>query len=100
MFDGVFLSLLAFVAAAGVLTITPGVDTAMVLRAAAAEGPRAGAAAGLGVCAGLFVWGAGAAFGLSALLSASATAFAVLKWAGAAYLVVLGLRLMVRPREK
>ena len=94
------VALVAFTLAAAVLTITPGVDTAMVLRAAAAEGPRAGAAAGLGVCAGLFVWGAGAAFGLSALLAASATAFVALKWVGAAYLVFLGLRLLARPRAK
>ena len=96
--DAVLLPLLAFVAAAGVLTITPGVDTAMVLRSSAARGPRAGAAAGLGICGGLMVWGAGAAFGLTALLAASALAFGVVKWAGAAYLVYLGARLLVKPR--
>jgi len=94
-----WLSLAAFAAAAAVLTITPGVDTALVLRSAAAQGPRAGAAAALGVCAGLFVWGAGAAFGLSALLTASATAFAALKIVGAGYLLFLGLRLILSPRE-
>ena len=83
-----------------ILTITPGVDTAMVLRAAGGQGPRAGAAAGLGVCAGLFVWGAAAAFGLGALLAASSAAFAALKWIGAAYLVFLGLQLMLRPRTQ
>ena len=98
MVDPVALSLLAFAAAAGLLTITPGVDTAMVLRASAARGPRAGAAAGLGVCAGLFVWGAGAAFGLNALMAASSAAFAALKWLGAAYLVFLGLQLILKPR--
>jgi threonine/homoserine/homoserine lactone efflux protein len=92
------VALLTFTLAAAVLTITPGVDTALVLRASTAEGPKAGAAAGLGVCAGLFVWGAGAAFGLNALLAASATAFLALKWAGAAYLVFLGVRLILRPR--
>lgn len=92
------LPLLAFVAAAGVLTITPGVDTAMVLRSSASSGPRAGAAAGLGICAGLFVWGAGAAFGLTALLAASTVAFTIVKWAGAAYLVYLGAKLLAKPR--
>ena len=92
------VALVAFALAAAILTITPGVDTAMVLRACASEGPRAGAAAGLGVCAGLAVWGAGAAFGLGALIAASAVAYAALKWAGAAYLVWLGLRLIARPR--
>ena len=92
------VALAAFVFAAGLLTITPGVDTAMVLRASAAQGPRAGAAAGIGVAAGLMVWGAGAALGLNALMAASSAAFAALKWAGAAYLVWLGLRLLLRPR--
>jgi threonine/homoserine/homoserine lactone efflux protein len=98
MLDAVLLPLLAFVAAAGVLTITPGVDTAMVLRSSTSYGPRAGAAAALGICGGLFVWGAGAAFGLTALLAASAVAFTVVKWAGAAYLVYLGAKLLAKPR--
>jgi threonine/homoserine/homoserine lactone efflux protein len=93
------VALAAFAVAAAVLTITPGVDTALVLRAAASGGPRAGAGASLGVCAGLFVWGAAAAFGLSALLSASAAAFTALKVVGAAYLVWLGVRLLLWPRS-
>jgi threonine/homoserine/homoserine lactone efflux protein len=98
MLDAVLLPLLAFVAAAGVLTITPGVDTAMVLRSSTSYGPRAGAAAALGICSGLFVWGVGAAFGLTALLAASAVAFTLVKWVGAAYLVYLGAKLLVKPR--
>jgi threonine/homoserine/homoserine lactone efflux protein len=94
----VLLPLLAFAAAAGVLTITPGVDTALVLRSSASHGPRAGAAAGLGICAGLVVWGVLAALGLTALLAASALAFTVLKWAGAAYLLWLGVKLILKPR--
>jgi threonine/homoserine/homoserine lactone efflux protein len=93
-----FVALAAFILAAGLLTITPGVDTAMVLRASAAQGPRAGTAAGIGVAAGLMVWGAGAALGLNALMAASSAAFAALKYAGAAYLLWLGLRLLLRPR--
>lgn len=98
MLDAAVLSLLAFAAAAGVLTVTPGVDTAMVLRSSTSHGPRAGAAAALGICGGLFVWGAGAAFGLTALLAASPVAFTVVKWAGAAYLVYLGVKLLTKPR--
>jgi threonine/homoserine/homoserine lactone efflux protein len=90
--------LLLFIVAAGVLTITPGVDTAMVLRTSAADGPRGGAAASLGICLGLLSWGMGAAFGLTALLSASATAFTLVKWAGAAYLLYLGAKLILTPR--
>src|SRR6516165_9393284 len=59
MLSSVLISLLAFVAAAGVLTVTPGVDRAMVLRSSTSEGPRAGVAAGLGICSGLFVLGGG-----------------------------------------
>src|ERR1700745_735823 len=98
MLNAVLLPLLAFIAAASVLTVTPGVDTAMVLRSSTSYGPRAGAAAGLGICGGLFVWGAGAAFGLTALLAASAVAFTVVKWGGAAYLVYLGAKLLAKPR--
>ena len=92
------LSLLAFAAAAGVLTLTPGVDTAMVLRASAAQGPRSGMAAAIGICLGCLVWGAGAAFGLTALLAASKLAFTIVKWLGATYLAWLGLKLIVKPR--
>ena len=95
----ILLPLLAFTAAAAVLTITPGADTAMVLRTSTSDGPRAGVATALGICLGLLVWGAGAAFGLTALLAASALAFTVLKWLGAAYLVYLGVRLLLRPRS-
>jgi threonine/homoserine/homoserine lactone efflux protein len=90
---------LAFAAAAAVLTLTPGVDTAMVLRASAAGGRRDGFAATAGICLGLLVWGAGAAFGLTALLAASRLAFGVVKWAGAAYLAWLGVRLILKPRS-
>jgi threonine/homoserine/homoserine lactone efflux protein len=91
--------LLLFIAAAGLLTITPGMDTAMVLRTSTSCGPRDGAAASIGICLGLLIWGVGAAFGLTALLAASALAFDILKWVGAAYLVYLGLKLLVKPRS-
>lgn len=89
---------LLFLAAAGLLTITPGVDTAMVLRTSTGCGPKDGAAASLGICLGLLAWGMSAAFGLTVLLTASALAFNILKWAGAAYLVYLGVKLLVKPR--
>jgi threonine/homoserine/homoserine lactone efflux protein len=91
--------MLAFIAAACVLTITPGVDTAMVLRSSASDGPIAGAAASAGICAGLLVWGAGATLGLTALLAASTVAFTALKWSGAAYLLCLGAKLIAKPRS-
>lgn len=91
-------ALIAFVFAAGLLTITPGLDTAIVLRASALEGRKAGAASAVGITLGLMVWGAGAALGLTALLAASSLAYTALKWAGAAYLVVLGLGMLIRPK--
>jgi threonine/homoserine/homoserine lactone efflux protein len=93
------VSILAFTAAAGLLVLTPGVDTALVLRTTTASGPRAGAAASLGIALGVLAWGAGAAFGLTALLAASPLAFTALKWAGAAYLLYLGVKLLIRPRH-
>lgn len=93
-------SLIAFLAAAGLLTITPGVDTAMVLRAAAVEGRRPAAFAAIGIGMGCLVWGAAVALGLGALLTASQGAYTALKWVGAAYLVYLGVRLMWKPRER
>jgi len=83
-----------FVAAGLLLNITPGVDMALIATRSAAQGFRAGAAAALGVGAGCGVHVAAAAFGLSALIASSATAFALLRWAGAAYLVWLGIGLM------
>jgi threonine/homoserine/homoserine lactone efflux protein len=92
-------ALLAFVAAAAVLTVTPGLDTALVLRAAATGGPRPAALAGLGIALGCLVWGAAVSIGLGALLAASPVAFTALKWAGAAYLLWLGSKLLFRPRD-
>jgi threonine/homoserine/homoserine lactone efflux protein len=89
---------LLFIVAAGLLTITPGADTAMVLRTSTSCGPRDGVAASVGICLGLLVWGMSSAFGLTALLAASERAFNIVKWMGAAYLVYLGIKLLARPR--
>ncbi|HZZ31207.1 MAG TPA: LysE family translocator [Phenylobacterium sp.] len=96
----VFQALLAFSVAAGLLTLTPGLDTALVLRTAAVEGPKRAGLAAIGIGGGCLVWGAAAALGLAALLQASALAFNVLKWAGAAYLVWLGIGMLLRPRDR
>ncbi|MFC0590245.1 LysE family translocator [Novosphingobium aquiterrae] len=91
--------LAAFLVAATLLTITPGVDTAMVLRAATVEGRRAGLLAALGINLGCLIWGGAVALGLGTVLQASALAFAIIKLAGAAYLVWLGIGLLLRPRS-
>lgn len=93
-------ALLAFSVAAGLLTLTPGLDTALVLRTAAVEGPKRAGLAAIGIGGGCLVWGAAAALGLAALLQASAMAFTALKWAGAAYLVWLGIGMLLKPRDR
>ncbi|HXQ47334.1 MAG TPA: LysE family translocator [Caulobacteraceae bacterium] len=91
-------ALIAYLAAATLLTITPGLDTAIVLRTAAVEGPRRAALAALGVICGCLVWGVAVALGLGILLAASHSAYVILKWAGAAYLAWLGVNLLLKPR--
>jgi threonine/homoserine/homoserine lactone efflux protein len=93
-------ALAAFCIAAGLLTIAPGLDTALILRTAAAESQRDATLAGLGIVLGCLTWGAAVALGLGALLAASELAFTVLKWAGALYLVWLGANLILRPRSE
>jgi len=93
-------SILAFTVAAIVLTITPGIDSVMVLRSTAIGGARQGIHASIGIGLGCLVWGAAAALGLGAVLEASELAFTILKLAGAAYLVWLGARLILSPRDR
>ena len=83
---------LVYTAAALVLIITPGPDMTFFLGQTLAAGRARGFAAMLGVSAGLVVHSLLAAFGLSALLAASATAFGALKIAGVVYLIWLPLR--------
>src|SRR4029077_10434420 len=90
-------ALLAFTAAAGLLTITPGLDTALVLRTAAVDGGRRALLAGLGVCLGCLVWGLAVAVGLGGLLAVSRLAYDILRVVGALYLIYLGVRLLLRP---
>ncbi len=82
-----------FVVSALLLNITPGPDTLYILGRTASQGWRGGMVAAFGIAAGLLVHTFAAAVGLSALLAASAAAFTLLKWAGAAYLVYVGVSL-------
>jgi threonine/homoserine/homoserine lactone efflux protein len=89
-------ALLSFTLAAGLLTITPGLDTALVLRTAAVEGGKQAFLAGVGICFGCLLWGAAASFGLGALLAVSGFAYNVLRIVGAIYLSYLGIKLFIR----
>jgi len=88
-----------FILSGLLLNVTPGPDTAYIVCRSIQLGWRGGAAAATGISAGCLVHVFGAAIGLSALLMASSTAFAVLKLAGAAYLLLTGIQMLLsRPR--
>lgn len=87
-------AVVSFALVAGLLTITPGLDTALVLRSAITRGTKHAFATALGVNTGALVWGVSAAIGISALLSASTLAYAVLRIIGAAYMLWLGARMI------
>src|SRR4029450_1178981 len=89
-------ALLSFTLAAGFLTITPGLDTALVFRTAAGEGGKQALLAGVGGCSGCLLGGGAARFGISALLAVSGFAYNVLRIVGAIYLGYLGIKLFVR----
>lgn len=88
-------AILAFSLAAALLTVTPGLDTALVLRTATVEGSRAALQAGAGVVTGVLAWGLLASLGLGALLTVSQIGYQLLQYGGAAYLVWLGARLVL-----
>ena len=85
-----------FIASGLLLNMVPGPDSLLIVTRTAGQGWRAGSVAALGVGAGTFVHVLAAALGLSALIAASATAFTLVKLAGAAYLVFIGLGLLFR----
>ena len=87
--------LVMFIAAGWLLNLTPGPDVLYILTNALRSGTRAGVVAGLGITAGCFVHIFAAAAGVGALLATSATAFTVLKWLGAAYLLWMGARMLL-----
>lgn len=88
-----------FVLSGLLLNVAPGPDTAYIVGRSIQLGWRGGAAAAIGISCGCLVHVFGAAIGLSALLMASSAAFAVVKLAGAAYLLFTGLQMLLsRPR--
>jgi RhtB (resistance to homoserine/threonine) family protein len=86
------MQMVAFVGVVQLAAMSPGPDFVLVTRHAALSGRRAGIAAAAGIACGVFGWAVVAAFGVAALLAASAVAFSIVKLAGAAYLAYLGTR--------
>jgi RhtB (resistance to homoserine/threonine) family protein len=86
-----------FILAGWLLNLTPGPDVLYIVSSALRSGAKAGMWAVLGITTGCFVHIFAAALGVSALMAASSTAFTVLKWAGAAYLFYVGVKLLLSP---
>lgn len=94
-----FHQLMLFMAAGWLLNLTPGPDVLYIVTHSLRSGARVGIVAGLGITAGCFVHIFAAALGVGALLAASATAFSLLKWLGAAYLFYVGVKLLLSRAE-
>ncbi len=92
MFDYTLAHWGTFLIAAVLLNLSPGPDIAFILAQTAKNGQRSGFAAMFGIWTGAFLHVIFAALGLSAILATSATAFSFVKWAGAAYLIWLGIQ--------
>jgi threonine/homoserine/homoserine lactone efflux protein len=88
--------LLAYLAVATLLAISPGPDTMFVLASSASGGPRNGVAATLGIASGSVIHASAAALGISALIAASPVAFEVLRVGGALYLAWIGAQAIFR----
>jgi RhtB (resistance to homoserine/threonine) family protein len=84
-----------FILAGWALNLTPGPDVFFQITQSLKQGARAGIAAMLGICAGCLVHVAAATLGVSALIAASSTAFTLLKWIGAAYLLYVGIHMLL-----
>jgi len=92
-------ALALFLAATLTLLLIPGPAIFYIVSRSLDQGPTAGIVSALGIAFGTLFHVAAAALGISALLVASATAFNVLKYVGAAYLIYLGIRTLMRPAE-
>lgn len=92
-------TLLLFAAAATALIVVPGPAVLYIVSQSIDRGRLAGFVSALGIAAGAFVHVGAAAIGLSSILVSSATAFSVVKYAGAAYLVGMGLWTIFRRRD-
>ncbi|WP_327351385.1 LysE family translocator [Streptomyces sp. NBC_01304] len=88
-------ALWSFALVVGLLTLTPGLDTALILRTAALGRRSRAWGVVLGIQSGTLIWGALTSLGVTAVLTASQVAYEVLRWAGAAYLLWMGARMLI-----
>ncbi|MET7507012.1 LysE family translocator [Streptomyces albidoflavus] len=88
------IALWSFAMVVGLLTLTPGLDTALILRTSALGRRRRSWGVVLGIQTGTLLWGALTSLGVTALLTASHLAYATLRWVGAACLVWMGARML------
>jgi threonine/homoserine/homoserine lactone efflux protein len=93
-------TLLLFAAAALALLVVPGPSVIYIVTRSVSQGRRAGIASMLGIQTGSLVHVAAAAAGVSAVVASSATAFSLVKYAGAAYLILLGARNLIEPHDR
>ncbi|MHB9755164.1 LysE family translocator [Streptomyces sp. BYX5S] len=87
-------ALWSFALVVGLLTLTPGLDTALILRTSALGRRRRAWGVVLGIQTGTLVWGAFTSLGVTALLTASHLAYTALRWIGAAYLIWMAARML------
>lgn len=92
-------ALWSFALVVGLLTLTPGLDTALIVRTAATGHPRRAWGVVAGIQTGTLIWGVLTSLGITALLTASTLAYEILRWAGAAYLIWMGLSMLWSTRS-
>ncbi len=100
MFEYTLIHWVTFLSAAVLLNLSPGPDIAFILGQTLRNGRQHGFAAMLGIWTGGALHVALAAVGLSAILATSALAFSIVKWVGAAYLIWLGVRMLLSPGDQ
>lgn len=93
-------ALWSFALVVGLLVLVPGLDTALILRTAALGAPRRAWGVVLGIQCGTLVWGVLTASGVTALLTASHLAYEIVRWAGAIYLIWMGLSMLWATRGR
>lgn len=93
-------ALWSFALVVGLLTLTPGLDTALIVRTAATGHRRRAWGVVAGVQTGTLIWGILTSLGITALLTASTLAYEVLRWTGAVYLIGMGLRMVWATRRR